>query len=282
MFDRSRKSVIFSNDHGKSRIVSVQFVGDSGSLMSASSEGTVRIWNKLTHSNCESFSLSTTYPCYHAELVSALSHPLHTYMIAVCKDETWQLWDLEKAHIICSVKRSGDQCRSPTRQLNVRYSAADIHPDGLILGIGTNEPAVRLFDNRTENKEVGHLSQSGSSGHNDHITGISFSENGYLMSSSSQDGVKIWDLRKLKCIKDIKTSRPAHTTRFEPSGGYLAIGSNILQLFRGKMDFSLIREFACTEPFDIHERAQSLCFGNDASFIAMGTEDHNLRIFSAM
>ena len=33
------------------------------------------------------------------------------------------------------------------------------------------------------------------------ITAIAFSENGYHMASAAEDGVKLWDLRKLKCFK---------------------------------------------------------------------------------
>ena len=35
-------------------------------------------------------------------------------------------------------------------------------------------------------------------GHEGRINGISFSENGYYMATAATDGVKLWDLRKLK------------------------------------------------------------------------------------
>lgn len=35
-------------------------------------------------------------------------------------------------------------------------------------------------------------------GHEGRINGISFSENGYYMATAASDGVKLWDLRKLK------------------------------------------------------------------------------------
>jgi hypothetical protein len=33
------------------------------------------------------------------------------------------------------------------------------------------------------------------------LTGVSFSENGYHVAAVAADGVSVWDLRKMKCIK---------------------------------------------------------------------------------
>ncbi len=35
-------------------------------------------------------------------------------------------------------------------------------------------------------------------GHEGPVTALSFSENGYYLATGSKDGVKLWDLRKLK------------------------------------------------------------------------------------
>ena len=36
------------------------------------------------------------------------------------------------------------------------------------------------------------------------MRGLSFSENGYYLASAAQDGVKLWDLRKLKNFKTLE------------------------------------------------------------------------------
>ncbi len=38
-------------------------------------------------------------------------------------------------------------------------------------------------------------------GHNGPVVGLSFSENGYHLATVAADGVKLWDLRKLKNFK---------------------------------------------------------------------------------
>lgn len=40
-------------------------------------------------------------------------------------------------------------------------------------------------------------------GHSGAICGMSFSENGYYLATCAADGVKLWDLRKLKNFKTI-------------------------------------------------------------------------------
>ena len=65
-------------------------------------------------------------------------------------------------------------------------------------------------------------------GHTGPVKQISFSENGYHMASAAKDGIRIWDLRKLKSIKEITPyyeTGEASCVSFDYSGNYLV--SNI-------------------------------------------------------
>lgn len=72
------------------------------------------------------------------------------------------------------------------------YTSVQFHPDGLILATGTASKVVRIWELRqVKNVAVfeGHLGP---------VTALSFSENGYHLATAAAEGVKLWDLRKLK------------------------------------------------------------------------------------
>ncbi|ONM59220.1 Pre-mRNA-processing factor 19 homolog 2 [Zea mays] len=56
---------------------------------------------------------------------------------------------------------------------------------------------------------------------------MSFSENGYFLATAAHDGVKLWDLRKLRNFRTFSSydlDTPTNTVEFDFSGNYLAIG----------------------------------------------------------
>lgn len=61
------------------------------------------------------------------------------------------------------------------------------------------------------------------------VTAISFSENGYFLATAAQDGVKLWDLRKLKNFRSLtpyNNKTATNTVDFDYSGSYLAVGGS--------------------------------------------------------
>ena len=51
-------------------------------------------------------------------------------------------------------------------------------------------------------------------GHKGAVHSLSFSENGYYLATAADDGVKLWDLRKLKNFKTLDAVRP--TAEYHP------------------------------------------------------------------
>jgi pre-mRNA-processing factor 19 len=68
------------------------------------------------------------------------------------------------------------QVSEPTVQNG--YSSASFHPDGLILGTGTAESLVRIWDVKSQ------VNVAKFEGHTGPVTDISFSENGYFLAVS--------------------------------------------------------------------------------------------------
>eukprot|EP00747_Dinoflagellata_sp_TGD_P154170 gnl/TRDRNA2_/TRDRNA2_177475_c0_seq2.p1 gnl/TRDRNA2_/TRDRNA2_177475_c0~~gnl/TRDRNA2_/TRDRNA2_177475_c0_seq2.p1 ORF type:complete len:513 (-),score=-34.22 gnl/TRDRNA2_/TRDRNA2_177475_c0_seq2:248-1786(-) len=275
VFDFSRSTFVSSGIHGKNRVISVYFFNDSTTLMSASVDGTVKLWKNIGDCNYDPFSSFSTHN-HASEVVSALLHPSFNYIITVTVNMELQIWDINKAGIIADIKGERSQCLSSATCESLRCSAADVHPDGLITAIGTYESTIKLYDFKNESKEIASFSQSRPSQHTNRITDLTFSENGYLMSSSTLDGVGIWDLRKLQLLKYIKTDSPVHTVSYDKTGSYLALGSSGLSVLRTKGEYPLIADYGTL----FHDPVKTICFGHDASFIAFGAEDNYLRILS--
>ncbi|AQK65178.1 Pre-mRNA-processing factor 19 homolog 2 [Zea mays] len=111
---------------------------------------------------------------------------------------------------------------------------------------------------------------------------MSFSENGYFLATAAHDGVKLWDLRKLRNFRtfspyDLDT--PTNTVEFDFSGNYLAIGGSdirVYQVANVKAEWNLIKTLPDLSGTG---KVTSVKFGVDAKYIAIGSMDRNLRIF---
>lgn len=72
---------------------------------------------------------------------------------------------------------------------------------------------------------------------------ISFSENGYYLASTADDGVKIWDLRKLANLKTFTPSGATNFASFDHSGNYLAVGGTELEVYGVKQGWQIVKTF---------------------------------------
>ena len=190
------------------------------------------------------------------------------------------------------------------------YLTAKFHPDGLILGTGTLGDGIKLWDIRDQ-QLVATLKD-----HNAPINSLSFSENGYLLASAGGDGsVKLWDLRKLACMKSIErsstlsiylsialllyvcnclllhhffpcycrrttvsSSSPATAVAFDKSGVYLAMAGG-----DGSKDLKTIVVKDYNNTLADYQGIQrkpitSICWGADASSIFSGSMDRSIKL----
>ena len=112
---------------------------------------------------------------------------------------------------------------------NSGYTIVSIHPDGLLVGLGTSTGTVRVYDIKAMS------SVASFEGHEGSISGISFSENGYFVSVTTKESktFKVWDLRKLKCVGEVNIDAEGGKglrSDFDFSAQYLGVSSgNSLQ-----------------------------------------------------
>eukprot|EP00191_Tetraselmis_sp_GSL018_P012099 CAMPEP_0177611664 /NCGR_PEP_ID=MMETSP0419_2-20121207/20654_1 /TAXON_ID=582737 /ORGANISM="Tetraselmis sp., Strain GSL018" /LENGTH=500 /DNA_ID=CAMNT_0019107493 /DNA_START=165 /DNA_END=1667 /DNA_ORIENTATION=- len=259
VFDGDKGQVVGELAGHSKRVNNVAFVGGPDALITASADSTVRMWK----GGDESF--ECVHVCKeHSQDVQGLTlHPTGKFFISASADATWAFYDVDTAD--CMLKVSDSNVTAP-------YTCASFHPDGLILGTGGTDNAVRIWEVRSS-KNVATFDT-----HTGPITSLSFSENGYYLATSATDGVKLWDLRKLKNFKTL-TPYDSDTTSccaFDSSGYWLAVGGGDARVYGVKQDWKVVK----TLPDVPSKGVLSLAWGELAKTIAVGASDHSLRIYS--
>ncbi|KAL5996893.1 E3 ubiquitin-protein ligase prp19 [Asimina triloba] len=194
---KTNKLGILSVDIHPSKVTSVKFVSRDELFVTGSGDKTVRVWQESEDGN---------YNCRH-----------------ILKDHT-----AEHKNAFSTIRDDDElQENFPVGETSGEegYTSASFHPDGLILGTGTSESRVRIWDVKSQDNVASF------GGHEGPVSAISFSENGYFLATAASDGVKLWDLRKLKSFRSFApydSSVPTNAVEFDNSGSYLALaGSDI-------------------------------------------------------
>ncbi|KAF6988941.1 hypothetical protein CFC21_006358 [Triticum aestivum] len=225
---------------------------------------TVRIWQGGEEGN---YSCIHTLKDHTAEVEAVTVHATQKYFVTAAKDNTWCFYDISTGSCLSQVGEASGQ---------EGYTSASFHPDGLILGTGTTEAVVKIWDVKTQSNVAKF------EGHAGPVTAMSFSENGYFLATAALDGVKLWDLRKLRNFRTFSpydSDTPTNSVEFDFSGTYLAVaGSDIrvYQVANVKTEWNLIKTLPDLSGTG---KVTSAKFGTDAKYIAVGSMDRNLRIF---
>ncbi|PKI50090.1 hypothetical protein CRG98_029528 [Punica granatum] len=249
LFDRQSGQILSTLSGHSKKVTSLKFVNDGDVVLTCSSDKTVRIWQSSEEGN---YACRQILKDHSAEVQAVTVHATNNYFVTASLDSTWY-----------SSQSEG-------------YTSAAFHPDGLILGTGTSDAVVKIWDVKTQ------VNVAKFPGHTGAVTAISFSENGYFLATAAADGVKLWDLRKLKNFRTFSPydpDTPTNSVEFDHSGCYLALaGSDIrvYQVANVKSEWNCIKTFPDLSGTG---KATSVKFGPDAKYLTVGSMDRNLRIF---
>ncbi|KAB8112931.1 hypothetical protein EE612_051735 [Oryza sativa] len=264
LFDRPSGQILCTLTGHSKKITSLKFVPRDELFVTGSADKTVKIWQGSEEGN---------YNCIHtlkdhtAEVEAVTVHATQKYFVTASKDNTWCFYDIPSGSCLTQVGESSGQ---------EGYTSASFHPDGLILGTGTTEAVVKIWDVKTQSnvaKFEGHVGP---------VTAMSFSENGYFLATAALDGVKLWDLRKLRNFRTISpydSDTPTNSVEFDFSGSYLAVGGSdtrVYQVANVKLEWNLVKTLPDLSGTG---KVTNVKFGTDAKYIAVGSMDRNLRIF---
>jgi len=264
-----RTAVLFNRDTEKKEatlsghtkaVSSVFFHPDEELLVTCSHDGSVRTWTPAGGGGRSSWKTAHVLKIHTAEIVRATLHAMHDFLITVSKDKSWAFHDIKNGQTLVYVK-------NPV--VEAAFTCAQLHPDGLILGTGTEEGLIRIWDVKTQ-KNVATFE-----GHKGKITDLVFSENGYYLATSAEDSViKLWDLRAPKNIHSLKLDTVVNSLAYDHSGKYLAVGTGSeLRVFTGK-------GLELVQTWDEHtSTVTDVLFGPDAKFIATTSMDRTLKLW---
>ncbi|KAG2403590.1 Pre-mRNA-processing factor [Vigna angularis] len=317
IFDRSSGQILSTLSGHSKKVTSVKFVAQGESILTGSADKTVRLWQGSDDGNyncrhilkdhtAELLQVSAMHSVYTSYFAEAISHDLcfildldfgnftidnfpspvqavtvhatNNYFVTASLDGSWCFYELSSGTCLTQVFDSSGSSEG--------YTSAAFHPDGLILGTGTTESLVKIWDVKSQ------ANVARFDGHAGPVTAISFSENGYFLATAAHDGVKLWDLRKLKNFRNFApydsetpTNSGIHLQlsmtllEFDHSGSYLAIAGSDIRIYQVA---NVKSEWNCIKTFpDLSGTGKATCvkFGADSKYIAVGSMDRNLRIF---
>jgi pre-mRNA-processing factor 19 len=235
LFDRAAGRALATLKGHTKKVLDVKFVGSVGLVASASADKTVRVWKAAAAAgeggDAPGYECAAVLEGHGGEVVSVCVHPTHDFLVTAASDGAWGLYDIGTADCLARVSPEAGAAG---------FSAAALHPDGLILCTGALDAGLQVWEARTQ-KRVAKFD-----GHSGPVRSISFSENGYHMASAASDGVKLWDLRKLKNFQSLEPYGPgggAAAVAFDHSGLYLAVAGADARVYGVKQDWAVLGQW---------------------------------------
>jgi len=240
------------------RVNDVLFHPSGQAILSCSQDKTVRVW----HGEIGSSSYAPAHVIKtHTEEVTGISlHATGDFFAASSLDRSWTFHDINTGACLLKVIRSRD---------DAGLSTVAFHPDGLILGTGTTDSIVRIWDVKSQENVASF------EGHSGKIVDISFSENGFYLATAAEDSVKLWDLRKLSNFSTIPIEGAISAANFDYSGNYLAVAGSNISIYASGKTFTPIQTYS-----DHTAPVTDVKFGKDASFFVSTSHDRSLKVFS--
>jgi pre-mRNA-processing factor 19 len=256
--------LVFNHDSGKivstlsghtKRVNDVLFHPSGEVVLSCSQDKTARIWRSSTSGYTNSHVVKV-----HTEDVTAISlHATGDYLATASLDRSWGFHDINTGACLLKVTRPRD---------DAGLSAIAFHPDGLILGTGTTDSMVRIWDVKLQDNVASF------EGHTGRIVDIAFSENGFYLATAAEDSIKLWDLRKLANFFTIPLEGTVSAINFDYSGNYLAVAGNQINIFQSGKAFTQIQSYT-----EHPALVTDVKFGRNASYFASCSMDRSLKIW---
>jgi len=269
IFDKATKKVSAVLSGHSAEVLDVVFDrsrSDRDVFYSCSADTTVRLWSRASAD--ASYATASVLKTHSAAVTNLTVHATGNYVVTSSEDGSWAFHDVSDAGVVQLYSQ-------PFFKKSGGFSAVQFHPDGILLGTGTVNGKIQIFDLKSANrKPAADFDVEG------RVNSMSFSQNGYYMASGIQSSagagvVKLWDLRKQDMmVRSEDVSTPVSQVVFDNSGTYLSIAADNLRIKHVKSWNEL-----CV--VDAHKKAISgVAVAQDATFFATVSSDGEL-VFTA-
>jgi WD40 repeat protein len=184
-------------------VYSVNFSPDGKTIVSASDDTTVKLWNR-------NGTLLKTLSGHKGSVYSVSFSPDGRLLASASNDSTIKLWSLD-----------GNQLKTLSGHKGPVYSVS-FSPDGRLLASASGDNTVKLWS-----LESGSLLTT-LKGHEKLVSSVSFNPNGKTLASASGDGtVKLWNVdgKEIKTLKAHSNSGVVTSVSFSPDGKTIASAS---------------------------------------------------------
>jgi len=241
--------------HARS-VCSVRCSPDGKALVSASLDGSIRLWH-LESQEC---------------LATLTGHTARVYSVAFSADGVWIASGSEDT-MVCLWNAATGRCVSKLDGHTKGVNCVCFSPNGKLLASSSNDSAIRIWD--VEERDSVMVLE----GHAGPVYGVAFSGDGTILASASRDRcIKLWSITSRDCIATLR----GHTARvvslaFSPDSRLLASGSSdqTIQVWAvaSRQSIATLKGHK--------QDVASICFSHDGNLLASGSLDGSVRIWDA-
>ena len=239
-FAKWRQICTFEHDD---MVMSVAFSPNGKYIVSASSDGTVKLWD------VEDEELVRTFEGHDDMVMSVAFSRDGKYIVSASDDDTVKLWEIKGRQV---------------RTFNDRVYSVAFSPDGKYIVSGSGENTVKLWE--TGSGRLIHTFE----GHDDYVSSVAFSPDGkYIVSGSDDNTINLWNVENEVLVRTFEGHKDiVNSVAFSPDGKYFVSGSGdeTIKLW-GKKE-RLIRTFKGHNVL-----VRSVAFSPDGKYIVSGGGD---------